>query len=825
MNEAVVKPAPYAQTRIREPAGDRTLGETFSVGGVGADIVVPGAPEGAVLRVERRKGVWVVQPGSGASAYRIPRFDGRPLTSPRDLRRNDVVAVGDAQLVVTDVSRTLLRLDVSHLVGNATLAPASTLATLAGEGGDEELEIEARAVPAISKRKEAAGTRARGADPRYRARRRRLTWAVGGVLTTAMVAVVVVSLLEPISLDVSPGDARILTPGTLLGVQSGTRLLLLPGRHVVRAERIGYLPAQTVVRVGTGNTPTVRLRLVKLPGKLRIDTAGVPATVIVDGAEAGRAPGEIEVAAGDRTITLRAPRFVDFSSRLSISGAGARQDLRVALQPSWGSLAVLSVPAGAQIRVDGVESGNAPATLDVPSGVRRVEISAPGLKTWESSVVVKAGTRMTVGPVTLGEPDARFTVKSEPEGADVTIAGVHRGRTPLEVSLPAGVAHEVLIDMPGYAGWHRSVFAAAERKVGIDARLQPVTASVTIQGEPEAARVLIDGTDQGATPKTVQLSAVEHRVEVRKDGFVPFTTAVTPAAGLERTLQYHLVSADRAVALQESAPLIATGTGYALRLVPLGTFWMGSDRREQGRRANEGLRQVTLKRAFYLGVTEITNEEFRKFRPEHLSGFIGTHSLDLDAQAVTQVSWNDAAEYCNWLSGRDGLPPAYQKNGSRYVLVRPVTVGYRLPTEAEWEYAARYAGPGQFRRFAWGDALPVQQQVGNLGGAEAADALPASLAGYKDDYPVVAPVGKFKPTALGLHDMSGNVSEWINDYYLSFVDTLSVTDPLGPDEGTRHVVRGANWKSASVSELRLAWRDSEDTAGPTLGFRIARYAE
>jgi formylglycine-generating enzyme required for sulfatase activity len=86
-------------------------------------------------------------------------------------------------------------------------------------------------------------------------------------------------------------------------------------------------------------------------------------------------------------------------------------------------------------------------------------------------------------------------------------------------------------------------------------------------------------------------------------------------------------------------------------------------------------------------------------------------------------------------------------------------------------------------------------------------------------------VGKFKPTPLGLHDMSGNVSEWIDDYYLSFVDPAPVTDPLGPQDGTRHVIRGANWKSATAADLRLAWRDGADAAGTTIGFRVVRYAE
>ena len=171
-----------------------------------------------------------------------------------------------------------------------------------------------------------------------------------------------------------------------------------------------------------------------------------------------------------------------------------------------------------------------------------------------------------------------------------------------------------------------------------------------------------------------------------------------------------------------------------------------------------------------------------------------------------------------------GVVPTHLRDG-KYFLKHPVSAGYRLPTEAEWEYAARYVSPGQTRRFAWGDSLPVEPEVGNIAGAEAKALLNVSLEGYRDDYPAVAPVGKFKPTPLGLHDMGGNVSEWVNDYYLSFVDSAPVTDPLGPEKATHHVVRGANWKSATVAELRLAWRDSGDEGSETIGFRLARYAE
>jgi formylglycine-generating enzyme required for sulfatase activity len=531
------------------------------------------------------------------------------------------------------------------------------------------------------------------------------------------------------------------------------------------------------------------------------------------------------MSAGNHTITLRAPRYVDYIASVAIEGAGVRQDLKAVLQPSWGTLQISTIPAGAHVAVDGVDSGTTPTVVDVPSGVRRVRISAANLKTWESSVVLKAGEALNIGPITLGEPDAHLTLTSVPSGAEVTIGGVHRGQTPIEVDLPAGIQHEMVVNSPGYATWTRPLFADPGKRIRLDARLEAVGARVTIQGEPDGAQLFVDGVDRGRTPQSLELSAVEHHIEVHKEGWVTYTGTVTPAKGLDRMLQYRLMSEDRSMALAQTASRVYTQTGYLLRLVPAGTFSMGSERREQGRRPNEGLRRVTLKRPLYFGVTEVTNEQFRRFRPDHTSGFIDRHSIDLDDQPVSQVSWNEAAEYSNWLSERDNLPAAYEKKNDTYVLKRPVTIGYRLPTEAEWEYAARYAAPGQFRRFAWGDALPVTSDVGNLAGAETGNSLPAALPGYRDEYALVAPVGKFKPTPLGLHDMSGNLSEWIDDYYLSFVDSAPVTDPLGPEDGTRHVIRGANWKSASATDLRLAWRDGADGVSTTIGFRVVRYAE
>src|SRR5690606_9155802 len=138
-----------------------------------------------------------------------------------------------------------------------------------------------------------------------------------------------------------------------------------------------------------------------------------------------------------------------------------------------------------------------------------------------------------------------------------------------------------------------------------------------------------------------------------------------------------------------------------------GTFTMGASRREAGRQANEVMRNVTLTRPFYLSLTEVTNEQFAAFDAEHSSGVVEGRTLSNANQPVARVSWEQAARYSNWLSAQEGLPLFYQVEGDNIVGVNAASTGYRLPTEAEWEWAARVADdPGSLLRFPWGSELP-----------------------------------------------------------------------------------------------------------------------
>jgi formylglycine-generating enzyme required for sulfatase activity len=251
---------------------------------------------------------------------------------------------------------------------------------------------------------------------------------------------------------------------------------------------------------------------------------------------------------------------------------------------------------------------------------------------------------------------------------------------------------------------------------------------------------------------------------------------------------------------------------------------MGSSRSEQGRRANEVLVPVTMTRPFLIGIREVTNTEFAKFRPGHDSGSDIHPSMAGGANPVANVTWFDAVEYCNWLSTREGLKPAYEEKFGDWTIIRPLTNGYRLPTEAEWAWAIRYSGSTGVRKFSWGTEMPPKRDSGNFADRSAIDLVPSILPRYEDGFASTAPVGKFTANPIGIHDGAGNVAEWVNDIYSVPTPgiTTAIVDPLGPETGKTHVVRGSSWQHAGILELRLSYRESESEAQADIGFRIAR---
>ncbi len=238
----------------------------------------------------------------------------------------------------------------------------------------------------------------------------------------------------------------------------------------------------------------------------------------------------------------------------------------------------------------------------------------------------------------------------------------------------------------------------------------------------------------------------------------------------------------------------------------------------RGPRAHEFVKNIRLEKPFYAGLHEVTREQYARFKGGAAAGGAGN-------TPVTAIGWEDAALFCNWLSAREKLEPVYVMRDGKLASVNAAADGYRLLTEAEWEWLARRAGRDKQTVFPWGDEAVVPPMAGNIADEGAQGKVQVFVPGYNDGQAGVAAVGSFKAEPSGLYDLTGNVSEWVHDFYSLEppVGNAVERDPLGPAFGDSHVVKGSNWRSASRSELRAAYRDGLMAGRDDVGFRIGRY--
>jgi formylglycine-generating enzyme required for sulfatase activity len=234
---------------------------------------------------------------------------------------------------------------------------------------------------------------------------------------------------------------------------------------------------------------------------------------------------------------------------------------------------------------------------------------------------------------------------------------------------------------------------------------------------------------------------------------------------------------------------ISNSIGMKLVLLPKGTFTMGSPEALGLRGVDEVEHEVTISKEFYLGLTEVTQSQYAKIMGVNPSNFKGEKEGDRADYPVENVSWDAAVEFCKRLSE---LPE--EKAAGRV---------YRLPTEAEWEYACR---AGSKTAYFFGDD---PKSIGNY----------AWFEGNNNDR--TRPVSKKKPNDWGLYDMYGNVWEWCSDWYGDYPKG-PVTDPAGLNEGTLRVLRGGSWKDTEViARTARRGRIAPLHADNYLGFRVA----
>ena len=516
---------------------------------------------------------------------------------------------------------------------------------------------------------------------------------------------------------------------------------------------------------------------------------------------------DAELAPGGYQLAVTSDYHEKVERNLTIA-ADNDTSLAIDLPGITGTLRATMKPPGTML-VDGqpVDS-TSPITLG--PGPHLIELAAPSHKSVSDSITITQTQRDFTRSYNLEPLPIRMQHQLTPPKGSLFVNGKRQDISKNTIEIPYRKTLDIEYAKPGFVTKTQSQTVAPGEKVTLSLVLDPEFADITVTANI-TADIYLDGQLLGATPLQISLPTVPATLEVRADSYQTATKSITPKPNQPQIHNFTLITT-AAAKLQNAPQSYKTTNGIDFRLIKPrnARFEMGGKRSEKGQRANEFLRQIELQRPFYVATHELTEVQFNG-KGSNLP--------------VVNLTWEQVAIFCNETSITEGLTPFYSIKNGRISGFDPKADGYRLISEAEWEFLARAHRRPKQTIFPWGDDAVVPPNIGNLAGDKAKPTSGSYIAGYQDGFSGLAPAKSFPANQSGLYDFVGNVSEWTHDSYILTPprsDNIE-TDPLGQYSAGPHVIKGANFKSASRTELRAAFRDGSDTPRDDVGFRLARY--
>ena len=532
--------------------------------------------------------------------------------------------------------------------------------------------------------------------------------------------------------------------------------------------------------------------LVRGSATIRVDSTPPGATVALNGDERGVTPMQIPGAPpGEAVLHLHHPHHGDRLVRLTLE-RGETRTHHVSFTPAFGALEIVTNPRGARVILDGRTLDNVtPISIDsIPTGEHTVEVSIYGRETKTASIEVfpRTTTRHTfeLNRVPMGE----LTLQLTPANAMVELFDAPLAYAP-GVRLPLGT-YRLRVSSPGYHAREMDLAIVhgpnpmrvdLARQYGrLSIAVRPAHATVTVVPKSEGGRSQPYGEQMllPAGPFTIRASAMGYRNLVRN-------LTMTPAGiSLNLDMQRFDVSPGR----RFRDEMKSGGEGPELVIVGPGTFLMGSD---TGAGDEGPAREVRVSEPFAIGIYEVKTGEFDRYRNQ-----ARPEGNDLPA---TSLSIRDAQAYLAFLSRETGHT-------------------YRLPSEAEWEYAAR---AGSDTLYYFGDDADVLCEHANVADETMREPYPYyRTANCNDGFIRLAPVGSFKPNAFGLYDVIGNAEEWVADcWHGSYKGAPLDARAWEPDCGRFNVVRGGAF-DAPPDQQRMTFRNVGGDASDSRGMRVVR---
>ena len=649
-----------------------------------------------------------------------------------------------------------------------------------------------------------------------RGKRRRKVIAVGAVIGIILVALIYFGwlfLTKGYSFNIQPEDAAHAPSFTVSqgnGFFIGSKLYVIGSSASAIVSAPKYAPE--TITINDTSPSTIEVTLTPLPATVTISTQpqldGVKWSV--NGQQVAQSSSlNTQLPAGHYSVVASHPSYESGSLSFDAPIAGEIQET-IALSPIQGTLVINSKPSGATVTINGDSVGQTPLQLKRQGGKYDVKIAYEGYQTISDTIEI---TKLRPEPTrnyNMKPLQAKLTVNASPSAGVILLDG-KPVKSP--ISLDANTTHTIRYEKTGYIGQQKSVYLKPAQNDTITFSLTPEIGKVEFTAT-ETAQVFIDGVLKGQTPLTLELQALPQAVSFQREGYRTVEKKVTPtnkSTVRVNAEMYREFDARR----KEGKPLFVTSLGIQMTKVSPRKFTMGSPPNEKGRQRNEHQVTVDFSRDVWISRHEITEAQY----------YASTGKTGGSKLPVTNVSWLDAAKYTNWLSQQEGLIPFYVIKNNRLVGINKNARGYRLVTEAEWEFIAKLNRRSSPTTFIWGSTERIRDNQGNFADASLRGQQTFILSDYNDGFAGKAPVGSFKAERGGFYDLDGNVREWVHDFYTVTPPDTSIThrDYLGVSNGVSHVVKGASFKTGRVKNIRASVRTGESTPADDIGFRIARY--
>jgi len=641
------------------------------------------------------------------------------------------------------------------------------------------------------------------------------------LLTVIAVTLSFYFFAKGVNLEIKPNEISSFTEVRIekgFGLNFDKRLIFFPGEKTISLKAPGYYEKKSTFVIGT-SSKTIQIQLEELPGKIKFDILPeVNPEIYIDNTLINLADSnELELTSGKYIALIKHPKFIFLEREIEVEGFGKAQRFEFTLKPKTSLLSFISNPLGAEIFLGEEFLGLTPFSTDIPAGTHQITFRLNDYK--DSKIIEKVGINLD-RVINIGNLEllpGKLFINSQPANSTILLDGKFYGLTPMEVLIEADIDREISIIKEGYDKFKSIVNLSSQEIQNIDVNLIPILGEVSVDSNPKSL-IYLDGKFLSETPYNGKISTIEHEISFVKEGYRTKKIDLIPISSIKNKIIVELFTEEEA-RFNESPKTYTLTDKHKFLLLRPDQITMGANRSEPGQRANEIIRQVQLTKPFFITAHHITNSQFKKFNTRDANGKL----LNSDNKPVVNITWIQAALYCNWLSKKENFEPFYKIKDGKLVKINFQSSGYRMPTEAEWSWVSR-SDNGKMLKFPWGDEMPVKEKSGNYADESSRVYLKKYIPNFDDSYGGLAPVGSFDPNKKGLFDLGGNAKEWVHDYYsIGYLSSSLEVNSTGPTFGSSHVVRGSSWKSSSLTELRLSYRDVLADSDDDVGFRVARW--